>query len=125
MRRNHRRIKSSRIRTIKFCPRTVTKDSEGVPNVSYGTAYEKQAEVWPAGGRLQVEMYGDRTTDMINLRVQGQYEVSMQGKAYGILFDDGNQLTLGDGICVDSETPDYAVRSITPYHPVRIEAERI
>lgn len=126
MRHNHRRIKKSRIRTVYAYQRSVQKDNEGVPTVAYADPYSMRAEVWPAGGRLQVEQYGDRISDITNLRIQGQYEVSPQGSAYGILFADGHRLTIGDGVRIDSQDgPDYAVLAITPYYPVKVEAQRI
>ena len=78
MRKNHRRIKRDRLQTINVRNRTVTKDSEGVPEETFGTAYELNAEVWPAGGRRQIEQYGDRLANIANIRVQGKYDVASQ-----------------------------------------------
>ena len=126
MKRN-RRIKRSRLQTIYVRTRSVTKDGEGVPIETYAEAYEKQAELWPAGEHRQVETYGDRITGISNMRVQGAYEVNA-GASEGITFADGSTLKPGDGICVDraaDEAPDYRVLTITPYRPVRLEIERV
>ena len=125
MRQNHRRIKRDRLQTIYFRNRTVTKDNEGVPIESFETAFERSAEVWPAGGRRQIEQYGDRIANIANARVQGKYTL---GEHFCILFDDGNAIAMGDGVCVfvgGDELPDYRVISISPSRPVHIEIERM
>ena len=95
MRQNHRRIKRDRLQTIYFRNRTVTKDNEGVPIESFETAFERSAEVWPAGGRRQIEQYGDRIANIANARVQGKY-------------------TLGDHFCIFLTTATL-LRWVTEY----------
>lgn len=58
------------------------KDSEGSSYIEYGPAVSFQAEEWPAGGKVQAEMYGQRLPNIRNLRIQGDYqEVPGDGKA--------------------------------------------
>ena len=89
MKRN-RRIKTSRLQTIFIKARSVTKDSEGVPEETFGEAVEKKAEIWPATARRQVEQYGDRITGISNARVQGRFDIDVQ--SHGIIFEDGTIL---------------------------------
>ena len=124
----NRRIKRSRLQTIYLRNRSVTKDNEGVPTESFGEAYEKKAEVWAASERRQIEMYGDRVSNIANVRVQGRYDIEMRNSIMHIVFEDGNSLTTGDGVCINvaqTDSPDYRVLTITPHRPVRLEIERI
>ena len=127
MRKNHRRIKRDRLQTIYVRNRTVTKDNEGVPTESFGTAYEVLAEVWSAGGRKQIEQYGDRIGNIANVRVQGKYNVASEATHIVVEFEDGHTLAAGDGICIfssDADDPDYTVLAVKPSRPVRLEVER-
>lgn len=127
MRKNHRRIKRDRLQTIYVRNRTVTKDSEGVPTESFGTAYSLKAEVWSAGDKRQIEQYGDRIANIANVRVQGKYDVALQATHMKATFADGNTIEAGDGICIfagDTDSPDYTVLTITPSRPMRLEVER-
>ena len=128
MRKNHRRIKRDRLQTISIRNRIVTKDSEGVPIESFETAFERSAEVWPAGGRRQIEQYGDRINNIANVRVQGKYSVVSEATHITIDFGDGKTITPGDGVCIfvdGSKDPDYRVLAITPTRPVHMEVERM
>lgn len=127
MRKNHRRIKRDRLQTVFVRNRTVTKDGEGVPSESFGEAYSREAEVWPAGGRRQIEQYGDRLANIANVRVQGKYDVASETTHITLTFEDGKTITAGDGVCifVDGDSaPDYRVISISPTRPVHLEVER-
>ena len=127
MRKNHRRIKRDRLQTIYVRNRTVEKDSEGVPTEIFGEAYSRNAEVWPAGGRRQIEQYGDRLANIANIRIQGKYDVASEATRVIVTFDDDHTIEAGDGVCIfvggDSD-PDYRVISITPTRPVHLEVER-
>lgn len=115
------------MQTIYFRGRTVTKDSEGVPEESFGEAFARQAEVWPAGGRRQIEQYGDRISNISNIRVQGKYTVASEATRITLTFEDGYMVTAGDGVCIFAgadEAPDYRVLAITPTRPVHLEVER-
>ena len=125
MRKNHRRIKRDRLQTIYIKNRTVTKDNEGVPEESFGEPFSREAEVWPAGGKRQIEQYGDRLANIANVRVQGKYTT---GADMSITFEDGNTITAGDGVCIltgEAGAPDYRVLSIELTRPVHLEVERV
>lgn len=119
------RMKQSRVRTISLKARIVTKDSEGVPEITYGNAVELHGEVWPATSRLQIETYGNRINGIMNVRIQGAYEIVMDGNVTGYRFGAGT-IHEGDGVCINSASvPDYKVISIKPYKPLRMEIERL
>lgn len=92
--------------------RKVEKNSEGGPVVKYAEAVEIQAIIWPAGGKVQAEMYGERLQYMKNMEYGGQ-----------------ETMQEGDGICVfvgPDADPDYKIISIQPeYNPKRMELERL
>lgn len=120
-------MKNSRIQTLNLKTKSVTKDSEGVPAVTWGEATRIQAEFWPAGGQLQVQTYGDRINNMMNVRVKGSYRVVVEGNHQVYQFG-GFSLREGDGLCIfagANDDPDYRIIGIRPYEPLKLEAERI
>ena len=127
MRHNQRQLKRSRLRSFYIRTRSVTKDSEGVPSESYGTAFAVKGEVWPASGKRQIEEYGDRISGISNMRLVGQYDLELEGSVPVIKLLSGSVIRPGDGICIlaasDAE-PDYKVLTITPYQPALLEIER-
>lgn len=88
------------------------KDSEGGSIVEYEEAVEIKAIIWPAGGRVQAEMYGERLSYIKNMEYGG-----------------AEAMQEGDGICVfvgPEAKPDYKIISIKPeYSPKVMELERI
>lgn len=87
------------------------KNKEGGTRVLYEEPVEIRATIWPAGGRVQAEMYGEKLAYMKNMAYEGKEEMRE-----------------GDGICVfagPEEQPDYKIVSIKPeYSPKMIELER-
>ena len=92
--------------------RNVRKDNEGGTVVEYADAVEIRATIWPAGGRVQAEMYGERLSYIKNMEYGGPEE-----------------MTEGDGICVfagPNDPPDYKIISIKrEYSPNVMELERL
>lgn len=123
------RLKRSRVKQYFLRKMIPQKDSEGSAYMEYGEAASWMGEVWPAGGKLQQEMYGLRLPYIRNIRIQGSYSVETDEK--GILhyiFSDGLDIAEGDGLCLyvgkESE-PDYKIISVSPYRFLRLEAERL
>ena len=87
-------------------------DAEGGKYYTYSsTATEIMANIWPASGKLQAEIYGQRLNYILNM-----------------LYDGAEELKEGDGICVyvpSTSDPDYKVISIKPYSHKLIELEKI
>lgn len=92
--------------------RKATKDREGGSVVEYEEAVKIKAIIWPAGGRVQAEMYGERLAYIKNMEYGGKEAIQE-----------------GDGICVfvgPENTPDYKVISIKQeYSPKLMELERL
>ena len=103
------RIKNKKTYYLKR--KIVIKDNEGGKYPGYSEPIEIQANIYPAGGKLQAEIYGERLNYILNM-----------------LYDGLKALNEGDGICVyvskESE-PDYKVISIKRYSHLFIELEKI
>lgn len=123
------RLKRSRLGTYYHKTKKMEKDNEGGTCVTYGPASSFSAEIWPAGGKIQAEMYGERLPYVRNIRIDGKYEISPDKK--GVLHyaaDGGLNLAEGDGLCLyvpPNAEPDYRIISIKPYRFLRLEAEKI
>lgn len=121
------RMKRSKIRAYYLRNKSVTKDSEGVPVISYGDPFKLTGEVWPAGGKLQVEIYGNRIDRIYNCKVEGDYEIRTEGKVESYAFEDFT-LREGDGIHLFTKTdgePDYQIIAIKAYNPLYMEVEKL
>lgn len=103
------RIKNKKIYYLK--KKTIIEDDEGGKYTGYSEPIEIQANISPASGRLQAEIYGERLNYILNM-----------------LYDEDIELVEGDGICVyvskDNE-PDYKIISIKRYSHLFIELEKI
>ncbi len=123
------RLMQNRIRTYYSRKKISKKDDEGSTYTEYGSPVKFKGEAWPAGGKIQTEMYGDRLSYIQNLRIDGKYIIKQDEK--GVLhyiFEDGMDLVENDGIClfVSAETnPDYKIISIKPYRHLKLEVEKI
>ena len=121
------RMKHSRKIKIFLRNRNITKDSEGVPIISYEEPIEMTGETWPAGSKLQVATYGDRINSIHNVRIEGKYSVIAQNNAQKYVFD-AFTLQEGDGVHLfadkDAE-PDYKIVCIKPYKPLYMEVEKL
>lgn len=68
--------------------------------MTYGDPFAFRAEIWPAGGKVQAEMYGQRLSYILNM------------------LCDPLDIKENDGVCIYSgpdEKPDYQVISIKRY----------
>lgn len=104
------RIKNKKVYWLK--KKINTEDDEGNVYENYSNEpIEIKANIYPASGKLQVEIYGERLNYIFNM-----------------LYDGPENLNEGDGICVfvdkDSK-PDYKIISIKPYSHQLIELEKI
>lgn len=104
------RIKNKKTYYLK--KKEIIEDNEGGKYPGYSTvATEVQANIYPASGKLQAEIYGERLNYILNM-----------------LYDGPVNFIEGDGICVyvskDSKA-DYKVLSIKPYSHKVIELEKI
>lgn len=97
----------------KFCLRRhyTSKDSEGNVVDCYEKGIQDKAIIWPAGGRIQSQIYGIRVNSILNMNYYGSHEIHEN-----------------DGICIDNgidDLPDYRVVSVRKYSKfTKIEIEK-
>lgn len=105
-------MRKSLMKTFYLRRRKTEKNKEGGSLVTYGEPIAVKATIWPAGGRVQAEMYGEKLAYMKNMAYEGTEEMKE-----------------GDGICVfagPEDTPDYKIISINPeYSPRMMELKRL
>lgn len=119
-------MKRSRVRDFILKQKVVTKDSEGVPMISYNNQLTIRGEIWPASDQLQAETYGDRIRNIQNMRISVPYAVQTIDGVTCYLINDTWALKEGAGVCVYSDSePDYKVISIKAYKMLRLEVEKI
>lgn len=104
-----------RIRNLKIYylkPKIIITDNEGGKYPGYSNiSKEIKANIWPAGGKLQAEIYGERLNYILNM-----------------LYDGSITINEGDGICVyveGTKSPDYKVISIKRHSHQLMELEKI
>lgn len=123
------RLKRNRLKQYHHRTAAQVKDGEGNSYTEYGTATVFWGEVWPASGKVQAEMYGERLSYIRNIRIDGKYVITTdrKGKEHYV-FPDGLDIAESDGICIyvsPEAGPDYRIISIKPYRFLRLEAERL
>ena len=123
------RIKQNRLKTYHVRKVSMAKDREGSTYPEYASAVSFRGEIWPAGGKIQAEMYGNRLSYIQNMKIRGNYKVKSDEK--GILhyvYENGLDIMEGDGMCLyvsPDAKPDYKIISIKPYKPLRLEVKKI
>lgn len=122
-------MKRSRVKTYYAKKQTIKKDRERNVITVYAEPMKFSGEVWPAGGKIQAEMYGERLSYIQNVKIEGNY--SIQADEKGVLhyvFSNNLEVAEGYGMCLyvdKNSTPDYRIISIKPYKPLRLEVEKI
>lgn len=119
------RMRQSRIRTYYLRTRETVKDNEGNTSNEYAPAVSFHGEVWPATGKVQAEVYGERLSYVRNVRVDGKYVITTDRDGIvHYVYPCGLDIVESDGVCLyvgADEDPDYKVLSVKPYNPLRME----
>lgn len=122
------RLKRSRLSTCQIKKAVLKRDAEGGSYIEYGPAVPITAEMWTGGGKLQIEMYGNRLPNIRNLRLNGAYyEVPGINGKVTYQMRDGPGIAAGDGICIYTaadQDPDYQIVAIYPYTHLTLEVEK-
>ncbi|WP_229056952.1 hypothetical protein [Holdemania sp. 1001302B_160321_E10] len=95
------RLRQCRIKTYSLKRHVTARNEEGNTYSTWGSPVEIDAEIWPAGGQLQAQIYGQELQYMLNMLYQGDQEIKET-----------------DGICVfgtGDQDPDYQVISQQRY----------
>ena len=122
-------MRRSRIKTFYLRKANTAKDDEGCTSVDYGNPVSFQGESWPAGGRVQAEMYGNRLSYIRNVKIDGKYDITTDEKGMPhYVFQNGMDIMENDGVCLyvpQNMSPDYKIVSIKPYKQLLLEVEKI
>lgn len=122
------RLKRNRLNVFFLKNRESRKTAEGGVCEAYGEGKALSGEVWPAGGKLQTELYGEHVGYIRNVRINGKYSVQTEEKGNAVYtLADGTALREGDGLCIyvgKDQEPDYRIISIRPDRFLRLEAEK-
>ncbi|WP_079395132.1 hypothetical protein [Streptococcus suis] len=93
------RLKRNRLKPYLIRKAVIVTSDEGIKKTTYSdVATEIQAEIWPASGRLQAEIYGQRVAYILNCLVDRETLVSE-----------------GDGFCINSDKVTHKIISIKQY----------
>lgn len=106
------RLRAKQTKQYHLKKQFVKKDKEGSSYVEYGDPFAFLADISPAGGKVQAELYGVRLAYMLNMVCTEDIDIKEN-----------------DGICVyvDAQSlPDYKVISIKRYsNHILCELEKI
>ncbi len=89
------RMRKSQLKTYLYSSRIPKKDKEGSSYIEYGDPESFEAIIWPAQGRVQAELYGERLRYILNMKTSSDIPLKEL-----------------DGIAVYEEKPDYQIISI-------------
>lgn len=93
------RLKRNRLKPYKIFKYVVKTNNEGVRFKGYENNPDIiNAEIYPASGRVQAQIYGEKLSYIMNMLVERSAEIKER-----------------DGICIDSDVPNYEVVSIKNY----------
>ena len=122
------RLKRSRQKTLYLYNRTVGRDAEGGTQESFSEAGTTVCgEWWPASGKLQEDLYGQRLPYIRNIRLSERYEVKTdaKGRTYYYLPDRDTELREADRFGIETDLPQYRILSIRSERFLRIEVEAV
>ena len=88
------RVKNKK--TYQLKKRTIITDSEGGKYPDFAEPIEINANIYPASGKLEAEIYGERLSYMLNM-----------------LYDESEEIAEGDRVIYDNSN--YKVISIKKY----------
>lgn len=121
------RLKRNRLKQYHIRPAEAKKDNEGNSYIEYGEAKSVTAEIWPAGGKLQAEMYGQKLSYIRNCRIDGAYTIETDNRGRISYLVESQVFREGDGFCVyvpGESNPDYKIIVIRPYRHLYMELEK-
>lgn len=102
-------MQKRKLKKFKLRKAVIERDAERNTIVIYDEPREDEAVIWPAGGRVQAEQYGLKLAYMLNMNYYGTLDIAEN-----------------DGICIETDDPDYRVVSIKQYTKFKlIEMEKI
>ncbi len=121
------RIKNKKGYYIK--PRIGSSDGEGGKVISYGPPVGIEANIYPASGKVQADVYGERLAYILNMLYDCPViKTFVDGVLHYKSPDNKIDICEGYGVCVyvaSDSNPDYKIISIKPYGHLFIELEKL
>lgn len=117
------RRRRTRLTTLRISSRMVTKDDEGVTVEAYSEPFNVVAEVWPAGGSVQAEVYGERLAYVRNCRIAEKYTTEKDGTLVYYRTAGGRFREKDRAVTAEGET--FDIVSVKPYRDLVLELERV
>lgn len=96
------RLNRKQMKPYQLVKKIDKKDKEGSTYQEFEPSFTFEADIFPAGGKTQAEIYGQRLAYMMNM-----------------LCYQNDDIKEGDGICVyanENEGPDYIIVSIQRFN---------
>ena len=117
------RRRRNRLEACQVYSRIVHIDNEGTPTESYQDPFEIEAETWPAGGKVQAQVYGEHLAYIRNCRIEGTYTTKLEDERLTYVLA-GGMLKENDKITT-SRGESYRIVSIKPYKELYLEMEKL
>lgn len=123
------RLRKNQLKQYHLKKRINKKNKEGSSYVCYGDPFAFLADVYPAGGKLQAELYGEHLPYIKNVLVDGRYSAVVDDKGcVRYDFENGLNISEGDGIHIYAsldKDPDYKIICIKEYQILYMEIEKL
>lgn len=122
------RLKRNKLKQYYHRKAIPKRDKEGTSYTEYDASSSFLAEIWPAGGKVQAELYGNRLQYIYNCLIGGAYTVKQESSRPVYVLENGVELKENDGICLfvsGDFKPDYRIISIRPYPHLYMEVEKL
>lgn len=120
------RLRQTRVKTFAMRPRVVMRDNEGVSVIRFGSIFTVKGYLWDGAGDRQQNEYGETVANSASMRVEGEYKVAFSDGLPYVLFADGREIHINDGVYLYADTkdsPDYLVTRFIEYHPLKLEVK--
>lgn len=116
-------LRMDRLTVLGHRKRSVGKNKEGTPEVTYAEAAEVTGYSWPGGGQVQAAQYGKELPYVRNIRLSGKYTAAVQDGVRHYQLEDGPDIVELDRMVIDGL--EYEIRAIKPYRYLELEAVQV
>ena len=147
------RLRQTRVKTYVFRRRIYDIDNEGTPDIKYidsrvfktpdgkslimpdgkrlcflyDNSYTAKGYLWEHTSTREMLERGDRIENTASMRIEGEYRIEQENGVPKVIFADGRELRINDGVYIHADIngmPDYIITAITEHRPLKLEVER-
>ena len=116
-------LRMDRLTTLGHRRRSVGKNKEGTPEVTYAQATALTGYSWPGGGQVQAAQYGKELPYVRNIRLAAEYTAVVQDGVRHYHLDGGPDIVELDRMVIDGL--EYEIRAIKPYRYLELESVQV